>query len=223
MDVTINRKRSRASTSSTPDDSRAATPFTDTLKRTKTDNELDSLNIIHPSEAWPIDISAILASPTIPTVTGSSLQPYDNAANHTPGKSIYILCIQGDYELHYDLLCSHLPTLHLISPTLQAFLLCRDPSTHTPSHTAPFCLPMIQAVSPSHNHFVKLGLLHPLGGGQYPLDAVVVLDARGRRRLVLPFGWGAGRHVDNVGGGKGVQDRLMGMLRGCVEELEREM
>lgn len=81
---------------------------------------------------------------------------------------------------------------------------------------------MIQAVSGSHNHFVRLGLLHPLGGGHYPLDALVVLDPQGRRRLVLPFGWGAGRHAGNVGGGKIVQDRLMTILRNCIEQLRLE-
>jgi hypothetical protein len=117
---------------------------------------------------------------------------------------------------------SHLPSLRSICPSLQAFVLCRDPASHTPSTTAPSCLPMIQAVSASHNHFVRLGLLHPLGGGYYPLDALVVLDAEGRRRLVLPFGWGAGRHAGDVGGGKTVQDRLMAMLRNCIEQLHLE-
>ena len=37
----------------------------------------------------------------------------------------------------------------------------------------------------------RLGLLHPLGGGRVALDVVVVLDAEGRVRIVLPIGWGA--------------------------------
>jgi len=82
---------------------------------------------------------------------------------------------------------------------------------------------MIQAVAPSYNHFVKLGLLHPLGGGSYPLDALVVLDTKGRRRLVLPFGWGAGRHAGNIGGGKTVQKTLMDMLKKCVQQLRLEV
>lgn len=40
-----------------------------------------------------------------------------------------------------------------------------------------------------------LGLLHPLGGGRAPLDAVVVVDEEGRARMVLPVGW-AGRGAD---------------------------
>ena len=80
---------------------------------------------------------------------------------------------------------------------------------------------MIQAVGPNYNHFVKLGLLHPLGGGKFPLDALVVVDTKGRRRLVLPFGWGAGRHASTPAG-RTVQDRLMKMLRKCVQELVKE-
>lgn len=79
----------------------------------------------------------------------------------------------------------------------------------------------MQAATPSNNHFVRLGLLHPLGGGKFPLDALVVMDARGRRRLVLPFGWGAGKHAGTPAG-RGIQTRLMDLLREGVEALEQE-
>ncbi|EPS44496.1 hypothetical protein H072_1522 [Dactylellina haptotyla CBS 200.50] len=36
----------------------------------------------------------------------------------------------------------------------------------------------------------SLGLLHPLGGGRQALDAIVVLDSKLRRRMLLPIGWG---------------------------------
>lgn len=116
-----------------------------------------------------------------------------------------------------------LPHLHRLSPTLQPILLTRDPSFALPhlSPAPPF--PLLAAKGHPQNHFLKLGLLHPLGGGQAAMDALVVLDARGRRRLVLPFGWGAGRHVGKAVGGDMVQERLMEVLRTGVEELEREM
>ena len=143
-------------------------------------------------------------------------------------------------HLHYDLLwyvsgpasasngpndCDSeiLPELYHTAPSLQALVLCRDPSTHalSTSPTTSYSLPLIQAVGSGYNHFVRLGLLHPLGAGQLPLDALVVLDARGRRRLLLPFGWGAGRHA-GAPGGKLVQNTLMGLLKRCVETLTRE-
>lgn len=80
---------------------------------------------------------------------------------------------------------------------------------------------MISAVDPPNNHFVRLGLLHPLGGGKFPLDALAVVDKKGRRRLVLPFGWGAGRHADTPAG-RSIQDRLMMLLKHCIETLEKE-
>ena len=52
-------------------------------------------------------------------------------------------------------------------------------------------------------------------------DALAVLDRHGRRRLVLPFGWGAGKHADTPAG-RNVQTQLMGLLRHCVEVLEAE-
>lgn len=114
-----------------------------------------------------------------------------------------------------------LPDLYTVSPSLQAFVLCHDPATRRLSPNAPFSLLMIQAATPSINHFVRLGLLHPLGGGKLPLDALVVLDRHGRRRLVLPFGWGAGKHAGTPAG-RGIQERLMDLLRECVEVLEQE-
>jgi hypothetical protein len=114
-----------------------------------------------------------------------------------------------------------LPNLYALSPSLQAFVLCHDPSTHKLSPSAPFSLPLIQAATPSKNHFVRLGLLHPLGGGKFPLDALVVLDQKGRRRLVLPFGWGAGKHAGTPAG-RSIEMRLMALLRTCVEKLEQE-
>jgi hypothetical protein len=114
-----------------------------------------------------------------------------------------------------------LPQLYSLAPGLQALVLCRDPSTHCPSAAAAFSLPLAQAVGPGYNHFVRLGLLHPLGGGEHPLDALVVVDARARRRLVLPFGWGAGKHAGTPAG-RIVQTHLVDLLLSCVETLARE-
>lgn len=116
---------------------------------------------------------------------------------------------------------SALNDLYAVAPSLQALVLCHDPSTHKPSTTVPFSLPLISAVDPPNNHFVRLGLLHPLGGGKYPLDALVVIDKKGRRRLVLPFGWGAGKHADTPAG-RSIQTRMMVLLKHCVETLENE-
>ncbi|KAF2842921.1 hypothetical protein M501DRAFT_1053712 [Patellaria atrata CBS 101060] len=62
------------------------------------------------------------------------------------------------------------------------------------------------------NLLLTLGLLHPLGGGTGALDAIVLLDAGGRRRLVVPFGWGAGRHIFDAAGGGMLRRLLMGKV-----------
>jgi hypothetical protein len=116
---------------------------------------------------------------------------------------------------------SALGDLYAIAPSLQALVLCHDPSIHKPSTTAPFSLPLISAVDPPNNHFVRLGLLHPLGGGKFPLDALVVVDRKNRRRLVLPFGWGAGKHADTPAG-RNIQNRMMTLLKHCIKTLENE-
>lgn len=237
MNVALNRKRSRLALDS-DDDERAqdlarresrdtegslTSPTSDTLKKTKTQSDLEELDIIDPQQAWTVDIASILASRTLEKPEGSHLQTHNNVSRYSKESSIVILCVQGNVHLHYDLLCEILPDLYHTAPSLQALVLCRDPSTHVPttSPSTAYSLPLIQAVGSGYNHFVKLGLLHPLGAGQLPLDALVVLDARGRRRLLLPFGWGAGRHA-GAPAGKLVRDTLMGLLRRCVDTLSRE-
>ncbi|KAF2645446.1 hypothetical protein P280DRAFT_120146 [Massarina eburnea CBS 473.64] len=231
MDVSLNRKRSRLTLGDDddgeeerrqPEPSPSLSTFSDaSLKRSRTQGDLDELDIIRPKDAWSVDVDGILASTTLKTPPGSSLQAHDNASNYRKGSSILVLCVQGSIELHYDILCSALPELYKMSPSLQALVLCRDPTIHTPSTNATFSLPLIQAVSPSYNHFVRLGLLHPLGGGECPLDALVVVDTKARRRLVLPFGWGAGKHAGTPAGGM-VQAQLTELLKNCVQALAKE-
>lgn len=64
-----------------------------------------------------------------------------------------------------------------------------------------------------------LGMLHPLGGGRVALDAVVVLDAEWRERVVLPVGWGvrgAGRDAESV------EANVVGRVVRAVEWLKEE-
>ncbi|KAJ4300996.1 hypothetical protein N0V90_003085 [Kalmusia sp. IMI 367209] len=227
MKVALSRKRSRIDLDDDdelqqrqPLPSPALSTSSDTLKRSRTQNELDELHVLRSEDAWAVDVASILASNTLAAPRGSSLQPHNNVDKYS-SESVIILCVQGNVHLHYDLLWSALPDLYALSPSLQALVLCRDPSNHMPSTTVAYSLPLIQAVAPGYNHFVRLGLLHPLGGGEYPLDALVVIDGRGKRRLVLPFGWGAGKHAGTPAG-RIVQTRLMDLLRQCVETLVRE-
>ena len=70
--------------------------------------------------------------------------------------------------------------------------------------------------------FIRLGLFHP--SGTQPLDAIVLLDWCGRRRLVVPFGWGAGKWVTGMNGtGNAYQaEELMGALADGIRELSAE-
>lgn len=66
----------------------------------------------------------------------------------------------------------------------------------------------------------RMGLLHPLGGGRTALDAVVVLDAESRARIVLPLGWGVRGALDD--GGNRWENVVGRVVRG-VEWLRMEM
>ncbi|KAI5818392.1 hypothetical protein BZA77DRAFT_243577 [Pyronema omphalodes] len=73
----------------------------------------------------------------------------------------------------------------------------------------------------------NLGLLHPLGGGRVALDAIVVLDAESRARMVLPIGWGVrGTSEDSANLWENVMGRVVRgveWLRGEVVETAMEV
>jgi hypothetical protein len=107
----MNRKRSRLALDDDDDDAQrapepspAVSTFSDTLKKTKVQGDLDELDMIPPEEAWKVDVDGILASRTLATPLGSSLQAHDNAGRYERADSIIILCVQGSVQLHYDLL-----------------------------------------------------------------------------------------------------------------------
>lgn len=192
---------------------------TDYLKRTRTTDELGTLGVIPSGEAWQLQgvVTDLLAAAD--TAAPNGLKKY------IAGRSLVVLCVLEHVDIHYRLLCSALPALQTLSPTLQPLLLTNHDPAFASTHLQPApSFPVLSAKGHPQNHLLKLGLLHPLGGGQAGMDALVVLDAVGRRRLVLPFGWGAGKHVgENVVGGSIVRDGLMEVLARGVEELEREM
>jgi len=58
-----------------------------------------------------------------------------------------------------------------------------------------------------------------MGGGSQGLDALVLVDPDGKRRLVLPFGWGAGRLASQ---NKALGERYRDVLVGAVKSVEGE-
>lgn len=111
MNAQIGCKRSRLALDSDEDESQQRqqpspklSSVNDTLKRSKTQCELDELKIIEPKDAWTVDIGAILASTTIAAPQYNGLQPHNNWQRYTKGESVIVLCVQGNLQLHYDLL-----------------------------------------------------------------------------------------------------------------------
>lgn len=111
MNVQIGCKRSRLALDSDEDEpqqlrqpSLALSSLNDTLKRSKTQCELDELDIIESKDAWSVDVGAILASTTLATPQGSGLKPHNNWQRYRKGKSAIVLCVQGHLQLHYNLL-----------------------------------------------------------------------------------------------------------------------
>ena len=111
MSARLSRKRSRLAPDSDDDEAqqlRQPSPtlssVSDTLKRSKTQCELDELDIIEPKDAWTVDVGAILASTMLAAPPRTGLEPHNNWQRYKKGKSIIVLCVQGNLQLHYNLL-----------------------------------------------------------------------------------------------------------------------
>ena len=111
MSARLSRKRSRLAPDSDDDEAQrlrqpspALSSLSDTLKRSRTQCELDELDIVEPKDAWTVDVCAILASTTLAAPTGSGLKPHNNWQGYQKNKSILVLCVQGNLQLHYNLL-----------------------------------------------------------------------------------------------------------------------
>jgi hypothetical protein len=80
----LSRKRSRLSPGLDDDDG------DDTLKKSRTQCELDELDIISPPAAWRVDVDTILGQRTWP--------------RYRKGRSTIVVCVQGNMQLHHRLL-----------------------------------------------------------------------------------------------------------------------
>lgn len=113
MNVALNRKRSRLALDSDDEDDspvlrREASPalstLSDTLKRSKTQCELDELRVVSAEGALSVDLGAMLASEVRREPAIGSWEVHDNWAGYRKGESIVVLCVQGNVRTHYDLL-----------------------------------------------------------------------------------------------------------------------
>lgn len=134
MSARLSRKRSRLAPDSDDDEAQqlrqpspALSSLSDTLKRSKTQCELDELDIIEPADAWTVDVGAILASTTVAAPPGSGLKPHNNWQRYNVKESIVVLCVQGNLQLHYNLLWYVLQCSNTRSRTKQLQLCFRRP------------------------------------------------------------------------------------------------
>lgn len=75
------------------------------LKRTRTQGDLDEIDVIPPGNAWRVDVDSILSSPTLTAASATNgKQGHSNLHRYTKGSSIVILCVQGELPVHYDIL-----------------------------------------------------------------------------------------------------------------------
>ncbi|KAH0542236.1 hypothetical protein FGG08_003358 [Glutinoglossum americanum] len=145
--------------------------------------------VIDKEDSWVLDLHKLYGS-----VCGIS-RGHGEVANGQLGDlagkelngGLVVLCILGSTTVHLRALSSLSPSLSASYPTIGIL----GVSLHA-SVLHDYQFPIVHDSPP--NITPALGLLHPLGGGREALDAIVVLDTCGRRRMVLPVGWGQSRH-----------------------------
>jgi hypothetical protein len=111
MSVALSRKRSWLAVDPDEDETQqrrepspALSTFSDTLKRSKTQCELEELDIIVVDKAWSVDVDAIMASKRVARPAEGGLEAHDNWADYVKGESMVLLCVQGNVQIHYELL-----------------------------------------------------------------------------------------------------------------------
>jgi hypothetical protein len=111
MNVALSRKRSRLAQDSDDDElppqrepSPTLSTLSNALKKSRTQCELDELDMVRAEVAWSVDLDAILASRKIATPPGQTLKAHDNGGKYVKGASIVVLCVQGNMQIHYDVL-----------------------------------------------------------------------------------------------------------------------
>ncbi|KZF24790.1 hypothetical protein L228DRAFT_259955 [Xylona heveae TC161] len=203
------------------------------FKRSKTAPECpEALRLIPAERALPFDPSSLDDAEAEFVFNGRNVKGDWSYCRHVLGtpiphwtsKSLLILCVVGSTDVHYKLLCHAQPELLRIAPFSHFAGISHVPRSDLAGYSAKdssamLPIPMIRARGPPEHHLLKLGLLHPLGGGQIGLDAVVVVDSRGRRRLVLPVGWGAGKYLDGYAGSKLIQEQFLTALKHAMSAL----
>jgi hypothetical protein len=65
-------------------------------------------------------------------------------------------------------------------------------------------------------------MIHPLGGGKHALDSIIVIDTADRCRLILPVGWGMGKHITDPVAGPLILHQFKRALGRAIERLEVE-
>jgi hypothetical protein len=205
MDIEPHPSRKRRASSSPPGDHPANVQSDSrraTIKVKHAHQHDDSLSIIAVHDAWQLHV---------PTILG----PY---AGERP--SLSVLCVISALQVQFDFLCGALPYLQDLSPGIRVYIVAGSPAAVPAAMTLTF--PTIRPSNPVRT-YTSLGISHPFGGRPMALDAVVLMDRAGRRRLVLPFGWGAGKYAaDEQGGGLVIQERLADALVTAVGHAEEE-
>jgi hypothetical protein len=76
----------------------------------------EELDVIGADEAWSVDVDAIMASKRIGRPADGRLEAHDNWAGYVKGESTVVLCVQGNVQIHYELLWYSAPCAFKFGP-----------------------------------------------------------------------------------------------------------
>lgn len=81
----------------------SSSPDRNLLKRTKAVDDVETIKLVPKAQAWDFDVAALLDLPT--HVSRAPEREYENNfKNYDPLKSLFVLCVIGTLDVHYQLL-----------------------------------------------------------------------------------------------------------------------
>lgn len=187
MSVALSRKRSRLGVDEDDDEvqrRREPSPaFSDTLKRSKTQCELEELDIIGVEDAWSVDLDAILASKRIARPVGGRMEAHDNWKRYKREESIVVLCVQGNVQVHYELLWYEASTLCYEPLLIDSQLDITRPLRHLALTTSSRTLPRSVHTQASVERTVLASHITGCRAVKQPLRAPGVTASTRRRKV----------------------------------------
>lgn len=79
-----------------------SSPVDGFLKRSKAQDDIETIKLVPKAQAWDFDVAGLLDCPTHVWTSANDIG--NNFKNYNPSESLYILCVTGALDVQYQML-----------------------------------------------------------------------------------------------------------------------